>query len=410
MRWNKRHALIGGLLVVVVAGAGLVAAGVFGAAPWQRPASGSNAFQERAPSRDGASPGRGAPALSTALEAEGRTLMRLSQQAGVRAVPVRRMDIQRHVEATGTLAAAREQSLSFGIAGRVATVPVEEGATVKAGTVLATLRDDDQQLAYTKARNEYETARLEQGPAQVEEKRLALEKARRDLEATRLVAPFDGVVARLGVRPGDQVNAAQEVAWLVDMGSLEAHVAVDEVDLAYVKPGQAVTVTVKTYPDLAIPGHVDRIAAAGRAQGDVVLFDVVVKLDRGDPRLRPGMSATALVEVQNARNVLAVPEEAVAEVNGETLVSRVVGDSLQPVRVELGVSDGSFVEVRSGLQEGDLVLATNYAVYRRLTGGQEAGAAGRQSSNPFFFRLSPGQTQGQRIRTEAPSRGDNRSR
>lgn len=338
-------------------------------------------------------PGRpdagGAASLPNRVETQGRDLLRLSAQAGVQAVPVQRMDIHRFVEATGSLVAAREQKLHFGVAGRVKSVAVQEGQFVQAGTLLATLEDVDQQLALVKARNEYETARLEKATAQIEEKRLALETAQRNLEATRLVAPFDGVIAQLDIRPGDQITAAQQVAWLVDLNSLQAQVAVDEVDLAHVRAGQAVTVWSKTYPDLELPGRVERIATAGRTQGDLVLFDVVVLLERSDPRLRHGMSVTARIEVENARGVLAVPEEAVTEVGGRPMVTRVVGEEAVPTPVQLGVSDGRFVEVRSGLREGDRVLASNYALWRGAASGQASGGASA-SANPFSFRLTPG--------------------
>lgn len=338
-------------------------------------------------------PGRpdalGAGSLPNRVEVQGRDLLRLSAQAGVQAIPVQRMDIHRFVEATGSLVAAREQKLHFGVAGRVKSVAVQEGQFVQAGTLLAVLEDVDQQLALVKARNEYETARLEKATAQIEEKRLALETARRNLEATRLVAPFDGVVAQLDIRPGDQVTAAQQVAWLVDLNSLQAQVAVDEVDLAHVRAGQAVTVRSKTFPDLELPGRVERIATAGRTQGDLVLFDVVVLLERSDPRLRHGMSVTARIEVENARGVLAVPEEAVTEAGGRPMVTRVVGEEAVPTPVQLGVSDGRFVEVRSGLREGDRVLASNYALWRGASGGQNPSGT-TAGANPFGFRLTPG--------------------
>ena len=328
-------------------------------------------------------------------EPGGRELLRLSTQAGVRAVPVRRMTIRRYVEATGTVTAVRDVSLSFGVAGRLKAVQVVEGDRVKAGQVLAALEDTSQQLAYVRARNEYEQARLELGPAQVEESRLAMEAARRELESTKLVAPFDGVVVSVGVKAGEMVGASQPVVRLVDLSSLQVEVAVDEVDLPHVRPGQSALVSVKGYPDLQIRGTVERLTPAGRTQGDLVLFDVVVALREARPELLPGMTATARIEVERADNVLAVPEEAVVEVGGRSMVSRVVGDRAVLTPVELGVSDGRFVEVRAGLDEGDQVLATNYEVYRRLSGnGTTSGGAG-PAPRPFF-RFTPGPGPGPR--------------
>ena len=336
--------------------------------------------------------GQGQASVSRAeafAEQRGRELLRLATQAGVRAVPVRRMTIRRYVEATGKVTAVRDVNLAFGVAGRLKALQVSEGDRVKAGQLLAALDDTSQQLAYVRARNAYEQARLEQGPAQIEESRLAMEAARRELEATRLVAPFDGVVVSLGAEPGENVGASQTVVRLVDLSSLQVEVAVDEVDQPYVQPGQPALVSVKGYPDLQLHGTVERVTPAARTQGDLVLFDVVVRLQEVRPELLPGMTATARIEVQRADNVLAVPEEAVVETGGRSLVSRVVGDRVELTPVELGVSDGRFVEVRSGLGEGDQVLATNYEAYRRLSAGQ-GGPGGAGPSGGAFFRVNPG--------------------
>ncbi|MEW6046769.1 MAG: efflux RND transporter periplasmic adaptor subunit [Bacillota bacterium] len=316
-------------------------------------------------------------------EQRGRELLQLATQAGVRAVPVRRMDIRRYVEATGKVTALRDLNLAFGVAGRLQAVHVVEGDRVKAGQVLAALDDTTQRLAYVRARNEYEQARLELGPAQVEERRLSMEAAREDLEATKLVAPFDGVVVSVLAKAGEIVGTSQAVVRLVDFASLQVEVAVDEVDLPHVRPGQPALVSLKGYPDLVLQGVVERLATAARSQGDLVLFDVVVRSQEARQELLPGMTATARIEVERADNVLAVPEEAVVEAGGRSLVSRVVDGSVVLTPVQLGVSDGRFVEVRAGLNEGDQVLATNYEAYRRLS-GDNAGP-----SPNTFFRIGP---------------------
>ncbi|HEY8425912.1 MAG TPA: efflux RND transporter periplasmic adaptor subunit [Limnochordales bacterium] len=322
-------------------------------------------------------------------EEEGRELLRLASQAGVQAVPVQRVDIRRYVEATGTITSERDVTLSFGVAGRVKAVHVGVGDRVKAGQLLAELDDTSLRLAYVRARNAYEQARLEQGPAQVEESRLAMEAARQDLEGARLVAPFDGVVVSVDAQAGEHVSASQTVVRLVDLSALRVEVSVDEVDLPYVRPGQSAVVTVRGYPDLSLEGEVERLTPAGRGQGDLVLFDVVVRLRESRDELLPGMTATARIEVARADDVLAVPEEAVVETGGRALVSRVVDGSIVLTPVELGVSDGRFVEVRSGLSEGDRVLATNYEVYRRLAGSSSGTSRPPGAPGPTFRINAP---------------------
>lgn len=382
----RRWPLVAALAVVVAAGAG----GWWVAA--RRAEGGSTAQGARSGQR---------PAFAArsdgAFAERGRELLRLAAQAGVQPVPVRRMDIRRYIEATGSVTALRDVALTFGVAGRVQAIHVSQGDRVRAGQLLATLDDTSQQLAYVRARNEYEQARLELGTAQLEEYRLAMETAKKELEATRLTAPFDGIVADVAVEPGESVGAAQAVVRLVDLSSLQVEVSVDEVDLPYVRAGQPALVSVKGYPDLVLEGVVERVAPAARSQGDLVLFDVVVRLQQPPRELLPGMTATARIEVERADGVLAVPEEAVVEVGGRSLVSRVTSDGVQVTPVELGVSDGRFVEVRSGLSEGDRVLSTNYEVYRQMA-GSSTGAAGPGPQGGAFFRIGPRPAAGEAFR------------
>ena len=379
----RRRALRWPWIVVLVLAVGGVAAGWWVAA---RRAEGEEPSAARAPGA--ALPAGRAGASGEAVAQQGRELLRLAEQAGVQAVPVQRRDVRRYVEATGTVTAERDVNLSFGVAGRVKAVRVAQGDHVKAGQVLAELDDTALQLAYVRARNAYEQARLEAGAAQVEESRLAMEAARRDLEAARLVAPFDGVVASVDVDPGESVSASQSIVRLVDLSSLQVEVSVDEVDLPFVHPGQTALISVKGYPDLTLQGVVDRLTPAGRTQGDLVLFDVVVRLKEPRDELLPGMTATARIEVARADGVLAVPEEAVVEAGGRALVSRVVNGAVVPTPVELGISDGRYVEVRSGLSEGDRVLATNYEAYRRLAGNSAAATTGGPPREGAFFRIN----------------------
>lgn len=97
--------------------------------------------------------------------------------------------------------------------------------------------------------------------------------------------------------------------------------------------------------------------------------------------LRPGMSVQAEIVIANAENVLVVPIASIVESGAEQLVTRLNADGVEEVvAIETGLTDGLYVEVVSGLSEGDRILTNNYALFQevgnRATPGGRGGAGG----------------------------------
>ncbi|MBI4769596.1 MAG: efflux RND transporter periplasmic adaptor subunit, partial [Chloroflexi bacterium] len=95
---------------------------------------------------------------------------------------------------------------------------------------------------------------------QVSQAQTALEQARADLARTRLLAPFDGVVAVVNLEPGELAGGPLPAVVLVDLSQLHMDVSVDEVDVARLRVGQRVQVTADALPDVTLAGTVDRLA------------------------------------------------------------------------------------------------------------------------------------------------------
>lgn len=306
-----------------------------------------------------------------------------------RVVSVQKRNLIQTVSGTGIITPARDVELTFDVAGKVSSIKVNTTQSVKKGDVLAVLENTTQELAYLSAKRELELAQLESAPSVVKEKELSLRLAEADLEATRLKAPFDGVVAEIDVEEGEWVNTAKPVIRLIDTSHFYVEVNVDEVDIRHVQIGQPVTITLDAYPELKFQGNVIEIGIVPQHQGELVLFPVKIELERPDSRVRTGMSAEANIVVKKAEGVLAVPLDAVVEANGRSLVTVVTETGPQPTPVELGISDGLFVEVKRGLNEGDRVLASNYQLYRTLL-GESTSQQQRQQPTPFGPGLGGG--------------------
>lgn len=219
------------------------------------------------------------------------------------------------VEASAEVVPAREAHLSFLISGPLKEVTIQEGETVAAGQVLATLSAPalefgilQAQSALKAAESDYEYWKLprrvagevvergELAAQELEQARKALETAQAELTQTQLVAPFAGTVTAVRAQPGEVMGAGQVVIVLAQLDSLKIETTdLSERNVAALKPGQPAIVYVEAL-DLELPGVVSAISpVAGTLGGDVV-FQVTVQLQEQPADLRWGMSAD--VEIQ----------------------------------------------------------------------------------------------------------------
>ncbi len=297
------------------------------------------------------------------------------QQASL--VAVERGDIQRIISATGFLSAQASEEVRFSKQGRIEEILVEEGDYVEEGEMLAKLEDDKERLSLLQAENslkeaesELESARLgspksvvEKKERQLRERGLELQLKRKDLEDTVLKAPFSGMVSKVYVEKGEMLSgqtgsASGAILRLIDTSRLFAEVTVDEVDIALVREGQRSEVMIDAYPDEIISGKVVHIAPETTTSQGLVGVDVKIELAKLDPRLKPGFTATTDIIVGEAKGALILPVEAVNETPmGSFVVVPEEGNPTQR-RVNLGISDGTNVEIKSGLEEGEMVLSS----------------------------------------------------
>ncbi len=185
----------------------------------------------------------------------------------------------------------------------------------------------------------------------------ALEQLGSAKEGYPVVTPFDGVVAKVNVEPGDEVNANTVVIELVDSSAFEVSAIVDEIDVAQLRLGQEATVTLDAIPDLELPGNVSSISAFAQSQSGVVSYPITISLATpGDVQLLEGMSATATIEVDLASNALLVPNQAIGGTGNRAMVRVMVDGQPQPRMVTLGATDGVQTEIVAGLEEGDEVI------------------------------------------------------
>lgn len=299
-----------------------------------------------------------------------------SKKSQLSTITVKRGDITRTVSATGHLAARASVDLKAGKTGTIEEILVEEGDVVKEGQILARFEDEEERLSVVQAENalkdvklELESARVSRASSseiqrrqrKVEEKKLELALAKENLDDTVLEAPFSGIISKVYVEEGElaageTVSSSREILRLVDTSKLFAEVKVDEVDIAQVQVGQKVKVSVDAYPDETFFGKLVSICPEATTSEGLVVVEVKIELE-ANPKLKPGLTADADIIVAEVKDVIILPVEEVRE-RGERHFVRVVQDGEPaPRQVEVGVSNGTYMQVKSGLQEGETVLS-----------------------------------------------------
>jgi HlyD family secretion protein len=212
-----------------------------------------------------------------------------------------------------------------------------------------------------------DTAKLKQARAQVMQSQASLKQLEEQLSYTTIVAPMDGMILSRDVEIGDAVSSILvlgSTATLVmtegDTSQVYVQGKVDEADIAHVYMAQPARIKVESFRDRVFNGKVTKIAPLGVEKDNVTTFEVRVSIDNPGGELKANMTANAEILLNEHKNVLTVPENAVTYDNQKNafvdIPDRNQKEGLRKVPVTVGLSNGSVTEITGGLKEGDQVV------------------------------------------------------
>lgn len=312
-------------------------------------------------------------------------------------------DIVKKTVATGAIVPRNEVAIKPRVSGIVEVVHVEPGAQVERGTLLAEIAivPNSQQLA--SARSNVSSAEISlanakrdldrvqglagQGAVSRTQLELAqtqfalreeeLKAARTNLRiirdgasagaganvSTEVRSTVTGMVLSVPIKVGESViesnnfNDGTTIAEVADMGDLIFQGTVDESEVGRIAVGMPLEITIGAYPDNRFTGTLEYIAPKGQDAQGAVAFEIRAALDAQDQVfIRAGCSANADIVLEKAEQVLAVRESTLIFDDAGTWVEvETAPDTFERRQVELGISDGLFVEVLSGVGESDAV-------------------------------------------------------
>jgi membrane fusion protein, multidrug efflux system len=294
----------------------------------------------------------------------------------------------------GRIEPTQNAEMSFTVAGDIVELPIEEGATVERGQLLARIdarqfraRLDREQAQLRFDQTEYERsaklvasgavarAELDRRTRALEVSKATVVEARKALDDTKLLAPFTGVIAKISVDNFQSVQAKQPVLVLQDASSLEVVTHVSQRDYAAATPGLTieqrnqqftgdVRATLDTHPDLQIPARLKEVASV--PDPITGTYEVTWSFDPPEGvTITPGMTAKIVLtnlpaHAQPAAGPFVPIEAVVGSDEGGTHVWMIDPDSwmVSRVDVEIGGLSGDSIQITSGLEGGELLATT----------------------------------------------------
>lgn len=204
-----------------------------------------------------------------------------------------------------------------------------------------------------------------------------------------ITAPMSGKVENITIVPGIMIGgqdmASQTIAVIRNEGNPLASFNFPEIDIAKVKIGQKVTVTLDAIAGKTFTGKVVSVDKIGRVVSNVTNYPAIVQLDTGSEDLLPNMSTTTNVIIETKDNVLFVPSPAIQIVDGQATVRMLKKGQIQQVFIETGISGDNGTEITSGLSEADEII-----IGAAVTNSQQGGASPFGGGGFGGGALSPG--------------------
>ena len=305
--------------------------------------------------------------------------------------------IEDTIEAAGDVAPKTQIDVKPEVGGKVKTLLVEAGQSVKKGELLCEIDDTDLQnqrlttltdIAGRKILVERNQANFNRSKELFEAKLVTkesfdntsndlaqaknnLERVERQLQTTednikkaRVVAPSDGTVLNVNVVEGQVVVAAASVnsgttlMTIADLNNLIVNSHINQVDVGRITQKQRVNLTLVSTKEEAMEGMIRFIAPVATTKNSVKGFSVETTIDKPSPQLRPGMTVNLIIPVAAADNAISIPTAALFKGDSEESIVYVLSKKEQTERrgVTIGVSNLDFVEIKSGLKTGERVL------------------------------------------------------
>jgi macrolide-specific efflux system membrane fusion protein len=319
-------------------------------------------------------------------------------ESSITTAVVDKRDMGSLVQATGIIKpkVGAEVKVGARITGKVEHLYANIGDRVRKGQVLVRLEQDDlkaradqAEAGYLEAAAAFDKAKIDlerdkplakegyipqqnidalQNAHDMAKARVLRAKADQDyakaqLSYATITAPITGTIASVTTQQGETVAAglsAPTFITIIDLNKLEVNAYIDETDVGKIGVGQEAIFTVDTFADRDFKGRVTAIYPRAVLQENVVNYITLISIGNSEGKLKPDMTANVTITLKKKKGVLAVPGAAIVREGGRKYAMLQARDGKTTRReVRTGWKEGAYLEITSGLQEGDVVVMNN---------------------------------------------------
>lgn len=288
-------------------------------------------------------------------------------------------------DGSNTLSYLKSMTVKASSGGTVSKLSIENGQNVKKGDILAEFNNDDLELT------------IQTSALTLEDLNSELHTAEEKLLDYKIYAPFDGTFTLNDIEQGNSIKQGDILGNVANYDTMELSIDVDELDISQIAVGQSANVTIDALSettDNPIKGIVAKIAVEGTSSGGVSTYPVTIQLEQNGG-LKGSMNANAEILVSRKSDVLYVPVDAVRKKNGKSFVTVVnsadrtddgtnskvkkqkeTEQITERREVKTGISTAYYIEIVSGLKEGEIVAVTSASSdinNRMMPGGMGGG-------------------------------------
>ncbi len=302
---------------------------------------------------------------------------------------VKKGSLTQSISASGQIGAERQVDLKFQTSGQLVWVGVKEGDEVKKWQAIASLDKREIEmnikkklLAYMNERWDFEQSRenydiegipIEKKGTLTEAEKRILEKAQFDLDSTvldveiqdlakklaTLISPIEGLITHIDVPlAGINITPATATFTIADPSEMKFIANVDESDIALVKIGQKVEITLDAFLDETFSGEINKISfAAVTTRGGGTAFPIEIILPENlEQRFKVGMNGDVEIIISQVEEALKVPSSAIIEKDGQKKIKTIEGKTIKEVGIETGFEAETETQILQGLAEGQVIV------------------------------------------------------
>ncbi|HSI85092.1 MAG: efflux RND transporter periplasmic adaptor subunit [Candidatus Methylacidiphilales bacterium] len=323
--------------------------------------------------------------------------MAAAAEAAVVTAKVEKRDVEQLVRGRGEIKAPLTTEVKSEVNGRVTRVTVIAGTMVRKGDVLVELDKAELESQINEATHQIEASELRAEKMRRNlgrEQRLLdarlvpqkqfddlridtqlalnelkiysarLETLRQQLAKTTIMAPRDGMVLKIDVQEGmviigaGSVSSGTSLMSVADLRQLEVNADLDEIDVAKLGVGMPVKLTLDSIPDLKLEGNIKFIsplAVTRETDKSIHVFPIIITFVTDDKRVKVGLTANVSISITRVENALALPISMVFSNEKSSYVYVKDQGKIAKKEVQTGISDNLYVEIKSGLSEGEVV-------------------------------------------------------